>query len=327
MGSKGKMILGMDVGGTKTRAVLVNERGEVLGQGTAGTGNYNFVPLEEAAQSFQKTITDAQKMAGISSLEVEHIVIGIEPQPNPLYPYIKKVVKHKGIERRPEGECSMVGGLVEKVGLSLIAGTGSVGFGRNKKGETHVTSCWGTIGDEGSAWWLANQGVNAAFWAEDKRGSQTILLPWLQEYFKVKSLRDACTRIYTDPNVRRTFSQFSRMVMKAAEEGDRVARSIVQRGAEEIVIILTTCAKVLKMERSAYRVAATGGLVENGGRYFDLIRKGLQAQNPQVELVIPNFPPVVGAVLIALDVIEVEWTDEVVANLKRTFPQTSAKES
>ena len=326
MEKKDRMILGMDVGGTKTRTVLVNDYGEILGQGIGGTGNYNFVPLKEAVQSFQKAITDAQMMAGISSLNVEHIVIGIEPQPDPLYKYIKKVVRYKGIERRPEGECSMVGGLVEKVGLSLIAGTGSVGFGRNKKGETHVTSCWGTIGDEGSAWWLANQGINAAFWAEDKRGPKTILLPWLQKYFKVRSLRDACTTIYTDPNVRRTFSQFSRMVMKATEEGDRVARNIVKRGAEEIVIILTTCAKVLKMQQSVYRVAATGGLVENGGMYFNLIRKGLRAKNPRVELVTPHFPPVIGAALIALDVIGVEWIDEIVANLERTFHKTKAKE-
>ena len=226
-----RLVIGMDVGGTKTRAALVDEVGQVLGQGVAGTGNYNFVPIDAAARSFQQAIEAARKMAGLKSLQVEHLVIGIEPQPDPLYPHIKKVVKYRGIERRPEGECSMVGGLVEKVGLSLIAGTGSVGFGRNKKGRTHVTSCWGTIGDEGSAWWLANQGVNAAFWAEDGRGPKTVLLGRLQRHFKVKTLRDACTPIYTDPNVRRTFSQFSRMVMDAAQEGDRTSIDIVKRGA------------------------------------------------------------------------------------------------
>jgi len=320
-----RLVIGMDVGGTSTRAVLADEHGQVLGQAISGTGNYNFVPIEEAAKSFQQAITDAQKMAGLESLKVEHIVIGIEPQPDPLYRYIKKVVKYKGIERRPEGECSMVGGLAEKVGLSLIAGTGSVGFGCNRKGETHVTSCWGTIGDEGSAWWLANQGVNAAFCAEDGRGPKTVLLPKLLRHFKVKSLRDACTVIYTDPNVRRNFSQFSRMVMDAAKKGDRVAIGIVKQGAEEIVHILATCARVLRMQRSAYRVAATGGLVEKGGWYFDLVRKGLRKQHPKADLVVPRFEPVVGATLIALDVIGVKWTDEVLGKVERTLKKTRPK--
>lgn len=316
---KERLVIGMDVGGTKTRAVLVNERGEILGQGVAGAGNYNFVSLEIAGESFQKAITDARNMAHLSSLAVEHIIIGIEPQPDPLYNYIKKVVRCGGIERRPEGECSLVGGLADKVGLSLIAGTGSVGFGRNKKGETHVTSCWGTIGDEGSAWWLANQGINAAFWAEDGRGPKTILLPWLQKFFKVKSLRNACTTIYTDPNIRKSFSQFSRMVMKAAVKGDQVALNIVKRGAEEIVLILTTCAEVLKLQRSAYRVAVTGGLVENKGMYFDLIRKGLRDKHPNADLVLPRFKPSIGAALIALDVIGIKWTDDVIANIEKTL--------
>jgi N-acetylglucosamine kinase len=321
-----RLVIGMDVGGTKTRAMLVDERGRILGQGVAGTGNYNFVPIEEAARSFQQAITDARKMAGPASLQVEHIVIGIEPQPDPLYPHIKKVVKYQGIERRPEGECSMVGGLVEKVGLSLIAGTGSVGFGRNRQGKTHVTSCWGTIGDEGSAWWLANQGVNAAFWAEDGRGPRTVLLGRLLRHFGVKTLRDACTPIYTDPNVRRTFSQFSRMVMDAARRGDRVSKGIVEQGAEQIVHLLVTCAKVLGMQRSAYRVAATGGLVERGGWYFDLVRRGLRRQHAKADLVLPRFEPGIGAALIALDVIGVKWTEAVVANLQRTLGRTRAKE-
>ena len=317
-----KLVIGMDVGGTKTRAVLANERGQILGQGVSGTGNYNFVPIEEAAKSFQDAIGKALKMGGQTSGKVDHLVIGIEPQPDPLYKHIGKVVKYGGIERRVEGECSMVGGLAEKAGLSLIAGTGSVGWGRNSKGRTHMTSCWGTIGDEGSAWWLANEGVNAAFWAEDGRGPRTVLLPKLLRHFKVKSLRDACTVIYTDPNVRRTFSQFSRLVMQCAADGDRVSKDIVKRGADQIVHLLATCARVLGMQRGGYRVAATGGLVETGGVYFDLVRKGLKKVHPKSELVIPRFEPVIGSVLIALDVVGVQWTEELLRTVEKTRKKT-----
>ncbi len=320
-----RLVIGMDVGGTSTRAVLADEQGRILGQAISGTGNYNFVPIAEAAKSFQDAIGRALKVGGHTGSKVDHIVIGIEPQPDPLYKYIKKAVKYGGIERRVEGECSMVGGLAEKAGLSLIAGTGSVGWGCNSKGRTHMTSCWGTIGDEGSAWWLANEGVNAAFWAEDGRGPKTVLLPKLLRHFKVKSLRDACTVIYTDPNVRRTFSQFSRLVMKCAADGDRVSKDIVRRGADQIVHLLATCAKELGMQRGGYRVAATGGLVETGGVYFDLVRKGLKKVHPKSDLVTPRFEPVIGAALIALDVVGVKWTEGLLETVEKTSRKTRAK--
>ena len=95
-----KLVIGMDVGGTKTRAVLANGRGQILGQGVSGTGNYNFVPIAEAARSFQDAIGQALEMGGLTAGKVDHIVIGIEPQPDPLFPRIRKVVKYGGIERR-----------------------------------------------------------------------------------------------------------------------------------------------------------------------------------------------------------------------------------
>ena len=65
-----------------------------------------------------------------------------------------------------------------------------MGWGRNKQGQTHVTSCWGIIGDEGSAYDLARRGVNAAFWATDGRGPKTKLCEALCEKFEVEKVQD-----------------------------------------------------------------------------------------------------------------------------------------
>ena len=327
-----KLVIGMDVGGTKTRASLVNDKGECLGQGLGGSGNINFVTLEQGEESFTKAITDAQKMAGIKSLETEIVVVGIEPDPAALHPCINRVAKPKQIQHHKEGECSMVGGLIEKVGLSLIAGTGSVGWGRNKNGDTHVTSCWGTIGDEGSAYDLARRGVNAAFWAEDGRGDKTKLVDNLVAHFrtlypdtKIEKMIDVVSPIYQNPDVRKNFAALSRIVMKTALDGDPVAVKVIEEGADQIAHLLATCARVLGMEKDPYRIAATGGLVEDKGWYYQLVEARLAKIHPQAKLVLPKFPPVIGAALIALDEIGVEWTDKVVANLEKTVPNTKAE--
>ena len=317
-----RIVLGMDVGGTKTAAALMNEQGVVLGQGVGASGNINFVTLEQAEQSFTDAIGGAREMAGLEALKTEINIIGIEPEPDALHPIIKKLTGCERILHKKEGECSLVGGLVSPVGISLIAGTGSVGWGRNKEGRTHMTGCWGTIGDEGSAYDMARQGVNAAFWAEDGRGPQTKLLDNLREYFGVKLIRDAVTTIYQNPDVRKNFAALSRIVMQTADDGDAVAKGIIQNCAEQLALLITTAARVLGMDKDPYRVAATGGLVSRGGPFFEMVRADIKKTHGQAELEKPKFEPVIGAALIGLQELGIAWDAGVVRNLDESVPKT-----
>lgn len=318
-----RIVIGFDVGGTKTACVLLDELGHVLGRGYGGSGNTNFIPLEIAKQSFTDAIEDARKMAGITKLQVEVAVVGTEPSPAPVAPLISSLTGTTKIVHKKEGECSMVGGLVQKVGLSLICGTGSVGWGRNAQGETSMTSCWGPIGDEGSAYDLARRGVNAAFWAWDGRGGKTVLVDMLLEMFGQTDMREVCTPLYTSENLRKDFASLAQLVTKAADQGDTVAIQVMRDGAAQIAHFLTTCANNLRMGSQPYKIASSNsGLVTGSDyRYFKLIQEELAKVHPLAELVKPRFEPVIGAGLIALDLIDVEWTDAVVANLEATLTE------
>jgi len=319
MSTTNRIVMGFDVGGTKTACIIVDESGRILGKGFGGSGNTNFIPLEIANQSFTDAITGALKMAGIAMPRVECAVVGTEPSPDPVAPLIARLAGTTRILHKKEGECSMVGGLVSKVGLSLICGTGSVGWGRNAKGETSMTSCWGPIGDEGSAYDLARRGVNAAFWAWDGRGPKTVLVDMLLEMFGQTDLRDVCTPLYTSENLRKDFASLAQLVTKAADQGDAVALQVMRDGAAQIAHFLATCANNLGM--SEYRVAsANSGLVTGSNyRYFTMIREELKKVHPKAELVKPKFEPVIGAGLIALDDIGVAWTPEVVRNIEESW--------
>jgi len=322
-----RVVIGFDVGGTKTAAVLVDEDGHVLGRGFGGSGNTNFIPLDIANVSYKKAIEDARKMAGISKLRVAVAAVGTEPRPDPVAPIIRK---HSGAGRilhLKEGECSMVGGLVSKVGLSLICGTGSVGWGRNKAGQVSMTSCWGPIGDEGSAYDIARRGVNAAFWAWDGRGPKTSIVNKLLKMFGKKDMRDVCTPLYTSPNLRKDFASLNMLVTQSASEGDKVARGILRDCAKQVAHFLASCANNLKMGARPYLVASpTGGLLKDSNwRYFKMIQQELRRIHPGAKLVKPVFEPVVGAALIALDAIGVKWTPALVATVKASLAALPAR--
>ena len=309
----------MDIGGTKTHAVLADTKGWILGEGFGTAANINFVTLKQAEDAFAEAIGQAQKQAGIKDLVTEVAVIGIEPNPTPLHSILYKVAKPGRILHKKEGECSLVGGLVEPTGVALIAGTGSVGWGRNKKGQTHMTSCWGTIGDEGSAYDLARRGVNAAFWATDARGPKTKLCAALCKHFGVETVQDFVTPIYQNPDVRKNFAALSRVVMEVAKGGDEVAVEVVKEGARQLALIIATCAEVLGFDKEPYHVAATGGLVSSGGWYFDLVQENLTARHSGAKMVKPKFEPGIGAALIALAELNIKWDDSLVANMETSL--------
>ena len=316
-----RIVLGMDIGGTKSHAVLADDTGRILGEGTGGSGNINFIPLQTAEESFTEAITTARRQAGIEKLRVEFACIGIEPQPQPLFPCLERLAGPKKIIRKQEGECSLVGGLANSVGLALIAGTGSVGWGRNAAGETHETSCWGPIGDEGSAYWLAQRGLNAAFCAEDRRGPATRMRgKVLERLGGVPNIREHITLLYTSQDFRKEVAQYARIVMDlaTADPPDEVMRDIVHEGAEQLAHILAVCAEALSLHTGPYKVAATGSLVTRVPYYFNGVQTALRKRHAGAEMVLPRFSPGVGAVLIALQEIGVEWNEELFANTDAT---------
>ncbi|NQU09146.1 hypothetical protein HQ590_00020, partial [bacterium] len=279
------------------------------------------IPLAIANKSFADAIRGARQAAGIRKLQVACAVVGTEPSPKPVAPLIRKLTGTRRIVHKKEGECSMVGGLVAKVGLSLICGTGSVGWGRNERGQTSMTSCWGPLGDEGSAYDIARRGVNNAFWAWDGRGPRTLLTSMLLKMFRQKDLREVCTPLYTSPNLRKDFASLAQLVTRAADQGDQVALSVLREGAHQIAHFLATCANNLHLGEKGYLVAsANSGLVTGSNyRYFKMIRQELRRIHPKADLVRPKFEPVVGAALIALDQIGVDWTPAAVRNLEQTW--------
>ena len=127
--------------------------------------------------------------------------------------------------------------------------------------------------------------------------------------------------MYTRENRGEDFASLAKLVTEGADEGDAVALQVLEHGAAEVARFIASCAENLGMQDTAYKVAApVSGLVTGSDyRYFGMIRKALQARHPGADLVKPRFDPVVGAALIALDEVDVAWTDTLLDALQDSW--------
>ena len=319
-----KVVLGIDGGGTHTRAVLISENGKILGAGQAGPGNPFAVGHEEASKSVSEAVTSAWKDAGQPQRPADAAFLGLAGVRSP---EIAEVVKHWAAELNmapPETiqvdsdlRIALAGGLGNAPGLVLVAGTGSACYGRLADGRSWQAGGWGwKIDDPGSAYWLGVQALTAAARSNDGRGLSTALEQIVADAFQLKELRHLTEKIYAQDFPRDKIAVLAPQVIEAATTGDKVACAIVQTGCEELTIMASTVAEKLSLEKQPFDIVTTGGVLRPDEYYYNTLQKTLTDKIPNARLQTPLFPPDLGASLLALQTLGIEITKPLLQKLE-----------
>ena len=189
------LFLGVDAGGTKTRALLVGATGEVRGAGEAGPGNFQAIGAKAAGEAIAAAVRSALAAAGaeepgrVMASAVRGSFFGLagvrtEEERAVMRAEIAKLGLGGAVEIGSDLEAAHAGALAGGPGVVVIAGTGSAAWGRNKAGETWQAGGWGwLVDDKGGGYWLALQGLAAACEGEDGRGAPTGLGARAGAYF------------------------------------------------------------------------------------------------------------------------------------------------
>jgi N-acetylglucosamine kinase len=232
-------------------------------------------------------------MAGLDRPEDEHILTRMAER---LSPQIHVEIVH-------DSTIALVGGTDGKrVGVVIIAGTGSVAVGYHPSGHTARASGWGhLLGDEGSAHYIALRSLNAATRAHDGRGPMTILVDRLTEAVGVPKLEDLANRIYLEGWTAPEVAALAPVVLKAAEEGDEQAVVIVTEAGVELALAARVVIEALGMEKDTFEVVLSGGIFKGSPKMVEIIRQELGDVNPHAVVILPRREPVIGAGLIALE--------------------------
>lgn len=295
------LYLGIDAGGSKTTCVVGDER-TVLA--TATTGGSNVVRCGEAAARTQlhAAIGSACSAAKVEISGVKRICVGIAGAARPA---IDAIVR-SAIAEMYSGEVVVVGDMViameaafgNEPGVIVIAGTGSIAYGRNSSGKTHRAGGWGfAISDEGSGHWIGRAAVSAVMWAQDESDAppgalaQAILRAW-------KLITpDDLVRAANSPGA--DFSLLCPSVIAAAEGNDPLARAVLTQAGGELARLAAIVTRRLGMEQEPVPVAMSGGVFRNSALVRNVFSRSLQSDYPKAVLRPEVVDPVAGALRLA----------------------------
>lgn len=321
------VVIGIDGGGSSTKALAVAVDGTVIGYGESGPSNYQAVGADRAVRAVLEAGHKAKVngatqpvayflgMAGTGRIEDKVKVQS----------HLEGLLKPAGVTVETDAYIALAGVTLGQPGVVVIAGTGSIAFGINQYGRQARSGGWGyLLGDEGGAFDIGRQGVRAVLKECDGRGPATALTESLLEYLGVTDrtgLSQIVPQIYQQNHGQRQLAGFAPFVTRAANAGDRVALSILKRAALELSQAGRAVLQKLDWAPGSAQVIITGGLFDTDQLLRELFTTYIKRFMPDVMISRPRFKPVVGAVLLALKQVNGALTDAVVRRVEAGLPE------
>ena len=298
-------VVGVDGGGTKTHAIIMDTNQRILGEGFAGPSNPLRVGVTNAAAAVREAIDRACTSAQIRRKDIVAAEVGLAgARREELRARMREALSDIGIgevEVVGDAEIALYGATDGEPGLVVIAGTGSICYGINSRGKRALAGGWGPVaGDEGSGAWMSRCALHALAKAADGRGPATALTEAASAYFHVTEPEDLATAIYAPTMTNERLAGFGKQVIEAAMDQDDVAEKIVTQAGKELGLAAVAVIRALKMERDRFQIAYVGGVFAAAS---DLVlgpmAEEIKTVAPRAYLAPPRFLPAVAAAKMA----------------------------
>ena len=213
----------------------------------------------------------------------------------------RELVPCERIEVGGDVHAVLMGASFGRPGVIVYAGTGSIAYAVEASGRQHRTGGWGyLIDDLGGGYHTGRAALTAAFRASDGRAPATSLTNRLLRHFGASSLDELRRIVYLDDGIDRpSMARLARLVADAARAGDAVATGILEDAGRQLAGLASATLGKLP-EREAADVFVAGGLFASGPALLNAFTDCLLSAHAHAVVRRPEFPPVVGAWLMAL---------------------------
>jgi N-acetylglucosamine kinase len=296
-------VLGIDAGGTKTVCLLADAHGAILADARGPGANLHAageLAVEKVLHEvMEEAIGDREIAPAAICLGIAGVDRADEAQ------IVRAIMRRIGYKSRVlvvnDALIALVAGARDDPGIVIIAGTGSIAYGRNEAGEAARAGGWGhMIGDEGSGYWIGREALAAVMRGADGRGPETALAAEILGHFGVADVSRLPRIVYDREMPRMSVAELGPIVQSVASGGDAVAMRILERAAEELVLAARSVTSRLEMRGDAFTFFLAGGVFRVVPWLAGELPRRLVEVAPRSQVQVLQAEPAVGAVWLAL---------------------------
>jgi N-acetylglucosamine kinase-like BadF-type ATPase len=196
---------------------------------------------------------------------------------------------------------ALVAGAGDDPGVVVIAGTGSIAYGRDREGRAARAGGWGyLLGDEGGGFWIGRAALAAVVRQYDARGPATDLTDLVLRQMGVSSPAELIPAVYDTAVPRHAIADIASLVQHAADRGDAVAADILARAGGELTAAAAAVITKLGMRGDQFRMVLSGGIFHALPSLAADVTTRLPEVAPRALAHVLDVEPAVGAVRLAL---------------------------
>jgi N-acetylglucosamine kinase-like BadF-type ATPase len=288
------VVVGMDVGGTKTELIVQSVDGLAILQTTFASTGWNAEPVDTGAAWIAKAL--AERLPA----DLEVLVLGIGAQgldTAAVATEFEAALARYGLAARAMNDAGLlVPAAGFERGIGVISGTGAIAVGTSDDGELLVAGGWGwVIGDEAGAAGLIRVATQRALLAHDDGLDDDGLLGALLAAFGVPDAERLARAVNDDPTMDNWAPRAS-AVFAAADSGSARAASVIDGAAAHLARLVS---QLSSRGAVGSDVVAAGGVIANQPRLFDAFSAAVSASHPHLRVHLLSARPALGALALA----------------------------
>ena len=289
-----KYYAGMDIGGTFARIRIVLEDGTLLGERKTNGCTYNVSGYEKARHVYQEAVSQVLSEWGLTPGECLGFCAAVSGVDNEKQAReCREIFTGLGIQEDRVlvyNDCEIILELTDAPAVVLVAGTGSIAFGKNSEGRTVRCGGWGPVlSDEGSGMDMGKRVLRAVGDHMDGRKACPVLYELFAEKCSVCSVDELDNYIYENFSDKPKIADFALLAEEACRRGDRAAEQILKDCAQALFeLARDTAEKVKKTGEEPEKLFLWGGVVTKNRLVAEGVKERMKETYPEMEIVCPQ---------------------------------------
>lgn len=295
--------IGVDGGGTCSKAVLMDEKYKILKKAKGDCLNYYSINYRTAKLHFQSLmdrVTDTFDKKDVLGIVIGMSALDHEEDQEKANNFAKDIFPNADVYMNSDLYAAIMGHTLGKPGVMVVAGTGTMIMAIDRNGKEHIAGGYGyLLGDHGSAYTIAVEAIEKALLAYEGVEEKTILQKEMMKHFSIIDYRDLIKVIYGSRNPRKKISSFAPCVSVAAESGDQCALKILKANAQRLADMTVSLIRRTGLT-DLDSVGIYGGVLINDQIVRTHFSEIIQSNFPGINIIEPVNTPEIGAAIVAV---------------------------